>query len=306
MNKKNEYQQDKETQIIQQKKSLFKRKSEKMDLNKDFINVKLYDGSEFRISVRSIEVYADQILGSRNTQQDMYSASPDSTDLFSEVPKAWAVVCDGMGGMSSGELASKTASDVMTQILTSTPLDSNIPDILTQAVSFANEEVKKISAQKSELTGTTLVCAVAYGDSLYCASVGDSRIYLCRGNEIIQLTRDHNYSMELDAMVESGEITQEEALASSQREALISFVGIDNLTLVDVTRKPIKLQNEDVIILCSDGVTKVLSNEAILNTVNANKSNIKSIVDALLFEVQLDPARKLDNTTIAVLKYINN
>ena len=67
-----------------------------------------------------------------------------------------------------------------------------------------------------------------------------------------------------------------------------------------------KLENGDIIILCSDGLTKVLSDEGILNIVNQKKANITDLTEALLAEVQLDPARKLDNTTIAVLKYINN
>ena len=294
------------TQIITQKKSGLFKKNDDTAPDKDFINIKLYDDSEYVISLRCIDVYANQILGSRKTQQDMFAASQPSTDLLSEVPMAWAVVCDGMGGMASGELASQTATEVVKQVFQSAYAGDNIPQLMSQAVHIANDEVKKISAQKSELTGTTLVGVIVIDNSLYCASVGDSRIYLCRGNEITQLTRDHNYKLELDEMVKAGKMSAEEAAHDPHKEALISFIGIEDLTLADITTKPIKLASDDVIILCSDGLTKVLSDRAILNIVNQKKANIADLTEALLAEVQIDPARKLDNTTIAVLKYLNN
>lgn len=304
MVKKKQISQDQETRIIFQKKIRLKRPKKKNDEKNNIINIKTYDDSEFHLSMHVIEGYAEQILGSRKTQQDMYAIFSDSDKFSDKTPLGWAVVCDGMGGMAAGEVASKTAIDVMCQILESTPLDTTIPEILSQAISIANEEVKKISLEKSEMTGTTLVSVVAKGNLLYYASVGDSRIYVCRGNEIIQLTRDHNYSLELDSMVKAGQISEEEALNSKQREALISYIGIEELTLKDVSYNPIELLDGDIIILCSDGLTKVLSDDEILDTTRENSHDVKQLVQTLLYKVDLDPARKLDNTTIVVLKYI--
>ena len=311
MKSNNQNGQDQKTHIIPPKKTVFNKIAPKKKAKsggkpaKEHINVKAYHEYEFHIPVHQLDMYAAQILGSRNTQQDMFSIS-GATDIFSdETPVGWAVVCDGMGGMSSGELASQTADAVMHQILGSTSLDANIPEILSQAIFVANEEVKKITAGTNDVSGTTLVSVVANGNQLYYASVGDSRIYLCRGNEIGQLTRDHNYAMELDQKVQAGKMTMEEALSSSQREALMSYVGISELELVDISAKPIIMQNEDIIILCSDGLTKVFPDEEILRLVNLHRNSPKEIVEVLLNEVQNAYVRNLDNTTIAVLKYYN-
>ncbi len=293
------------TNIIPQKTLRNRKGSAYRHKERESVNIREYHEQEFHIPMNRLDIYGDQILGSRETQQDSFSVS-GSTDIFSqETPMGWAVVCDGMGGMSSGEVASQTADAVMHQILGSTSLDSNIPELLRQAVFLANEEVKKITLGTSDISGTTLVSVVANGNQLFYASVGDSRIYLLRGNEIAQITRDHNYAMELDEKVLAGEMTQEEALATAQREALISYIGIQELNLADISSEPILMQNEDIVLLCSDGLTKVLPDEEILRLVNANRDSTKQMVDVLLQEVQLACVRKLDNTTIAVLKYQN-
>ncbi len=293
------------TNIIPAKTGTKAKNPKKNQKAKEHVHIREYHELEFHIPVNCIEIYGAQILGSRDTQQDAFSVS-GSTDVFSdETPMGWAVVCDGMGGMSSGEVASQTADAVMHQILGSTSLDSNIPELLRQAVFLANEEVKKITAGTTDVSGTTLVSVVANGNQLYYASVGDSRIYLCRGNEIAQITRDHNYALELDQKVAAGEMTMEEALVQSQREALISYVGISELELCDISEEPILLHSGDIVLLCSDGLTKVLPDEEILRLVNANRNSTKKIVDVLLQEVQMACVRKLDNTTIAVLKYQN-
>lgn len=292
------------THIIPPKKtSSAKNVLQKKKPTKEPIHIREYHEYEFHLPINRLDIYGAQILGDRDTQQDSFCVS-NPTDIFSEeTPTGWAVVCDGMGGMSSGEVASQTANAVMQQILGSTVLTSNIPEILRQAVFLANEEVKKITQGTTDVSGTTLVSVVANGNQLFYASVGDSRIYLCRGNEIAQVTRDHNYAMELDEKVAAGEMTQEEALVQSQREALISYVGISELELCDIAQQPILMQNEDIVLLCSDGLTKVLSDEEILGLVNANRHSLQKIVEVLLQEVQMVCMKKLDNTTIAVLKY---
>lgn len=78
-------------------------------------------------------------------------------------------------------------------------------------------------------SGTTLVAVIAENNRLYWASVGDSRIYILRGRDMIQVTRDHNYMLRLQQMVDNGQMTLQEAQAKKQKEALISFWELEML-----------------------------------------------------------------------------
>jgi len=283
------------------KKSFFAPKKEE---EKKYVKINLYDDTLFQLGGKKVNVVANQILGSRKTQQDAFAVSESVMGLSTEKTRAWALVCDGMGGMASGELASAATSDIMKQILGTSMLGDSIPEILKQGAYFANEEVKKLSASLDGTAGTTLVCTVLDDNNLYYISIGDSRIYIYRRGEFVQVNRDHNYFLELTEMVKKGEITQEEAEADPQKEALISFVGIDNLELIDINLEPLKLENQDIVLLCSDGLTKVLKDEEIKEFIKSANGNIDEILGSLLVEVQAGNIRNLDNTTIAIMQYL--
>lgn len=271
---------------------------------KGSVSVQLYDEGAFHIPIRRINVCAKQILGSRKTQQDSYATSHSIADVTQDKQRAWAVVCDGMGGMASGELASKTAVDIVSQVLDMATKDDDIPSVLKQTITIANEAVLSISENDGAQSGTTLVSAVAEGNMLYCASVGDSRIYICRGEEFLQITRDHNYLLELKKKVEEGIISMDEAMTDPQKDALISFIGIEELELADIIG-PIELKSGDVILLCSDGLTKAMSDNEIYYYIK-NSGDACRIVDALLEETQSRSLNGLDNTTVAVIEYVQN
>lgn len=271
---------------------------------KGSVSIHLYDEAMYHISVRRVNICAKQILGSRKTQQDSYAASPSVADVMQEKQRAWAVVCDGMGGMSSGELASKTAVDIVSQVLSMATRDDDIPSVLKQAIVISNEAVQAISEDEGAQSGTTLVSAVIEGNMLYYASVGDSRIYICRGEEFLQITRDHNYMLELKKKVDEGIISMNEAMADPQKDALISFIGIDELELADITG-PVELKSGDVILLCSDGLTKAMSDNEIYYYIK-NSGDACKIVDTLLEETQSRSLNGLDNTTVAVIEYVQN
>ncbi|MBR2471334.1 MAG: serine/threonine-protein phosphatase [Clostridia bacterium] len=290
---------------VRQRKGTKKGHSEPKS-KKNYITVNLYPDSAFTIPGRKVEIVAKQILGTRKNQQDSFSATEGSFSSIMEKKRTWSIVCDGMGGLASGEVASQTAVEVVKQVLASALPTDSIPDVLMQAIRIANAEVNKISEAEDATAGTTLVCVVIDGDEMHYASVGDSRIYLCRGAEIVQLNRDHNYMLELTEMVQKGEITMEMALSDPQKEALISFIGIEKLELVDISTTPIKLQNNDMILLCSDGLTKVFNDNEIFAFLRSTGGNVENAVDTLLMEVQSGRVNSLDNTTIALMKYNEN
>ena len=103
--------------------------------------------------------------------------------------------------------------------------------------------------------GTTVVAVVIENNKMYFLSVGDSKIYILRDNEILAVNREHNYRLSLDEKLKKGQITKEQYIAEEdQAEALISYLGMGNVSLMDINNEPFILQENDIVLLCSDGL----------------------------------------------------
>ena len=199
-----------------------------------------------------------QDIGTRAQQQDAFAITPLEEELVVRDHGVMAVVCDGMGGMENGaEAANLGAIQFMRAYLAADRVDD---DTLVESVYRANESVYNAFAGKTgELAGTTLVAASILPDGLRFVSVGDSHIYLFRKGKLYQLNRDHNYFSELLEEVKAGRMTMEEARSHPERAHLTSFVGLEELELVDYNVSPVPLRPGDRVLLCSDGLFKTLS-----------------------------------------------
>jgi protein phosphatase len=162
------------------------------------------------------------------------------------------VLADGMGGHQKGEVASAVTIETVNSeyYTTVTPLESSDPveaiiEALTTAIEKANNQVMNAT----EGGGTTVVAAVLHGDSLVAMNVGDSRAYLLRNSELRLLSKDHSLVRRL---VEVGKITEEEALTHPRRNVLYQALGQGSD--VDIHISSEKLQVDDIVILCSDGL----------------------------------------------------
>jgi protein phosphatase len=162
------------------------------------------------------------------------------------------VLADGMGGHQKGEVASAvTIETVNSEYYASiTSLEgSNSVEAITEALTNAIEKANSQVLSVTEGGGTTVVAAVLYGDTLVAMNVGDSRVYLLRENELRQLSKDHSL---VQRLVEVGKITEEEALTHPRRNVLYQALGQGSD--VDIHISSEKLQDGDVVILCSDGL----------------------------------------------------
>ncbi len=254
----------------------------------------------------SIKIGSSSILGTRDYQQD---------SLFSNVEKniAVGVVCDGMGGLKGGELASQKATltfaeDFYSRLAEGKIMESNI-------ISFLKAEAEKMDTAVANLkdssgdyldAGTTAVAAVIFDNRMYWMSVGDSRIYLIRNGKIVRITRDHNVKLLIDEQIKRGEITKEEyAERAKQAEALISYLGIGNVELIDTNENglPVILEENDIIVLCSDGLYKRLSDEAIADIVWCEEPDMVRAANRLTEVVQQYTRKSQDNTSIVLMQY---
>lgn len=195
----------------------------------------------------------------RKMNQDAYEIRQLDRDTL------LCVVCDGMGGAKSGNVASSLAVDVFSQEIqrTWTPnMEWDRADqMLKNAVKLANFTVYDQAAQFEEFSGmgTTLVAALVRGRRVSIVNVGDSRAYVINQKGIRQITRDHSV---VQMMVDRGELTPEMAKVYPGKNLITRAVGTEMTVLCDIFRQ--ELSKGDFLLLCSDGLSNLMDDQEIL------------------------------------------
>lgn len=177
-------------------------------------------------------------------------------------------VADGMGGHKAGEVASSIAIDTIREIFKK---DSQVegfkaPAFIIKSIEAANEKIRKEALSKDECSGMGTTITMAIVDMslniAYIGNVGDSRAYIIKNDEINQITEDHTYVHEL---LKDGKITIEEAKHHPKRNVITRAVGSEEYVHADIFE--VELFDNDVILLCTDGLTTHLTDDKILQTI---------------------------------------
>lgn len=186
------------------------------------------------------------------------------------------ILADGVGGNQSGNIASEKAIDILDNYLDENPIKSfktkkKIFNYFFDVTKIIDYEVTKMSKENIDYMGmaTTLVFGYIYNMKLYIASIGDSRAYLYRKDKLEQLTDDHTY---VNDLIKIGAITTEEAKKHSKRNMLTRAIGADSFGEPDLYE--IKLNFNDKILLCSDGLYNELEDEEIINILKEEKDPV--------------------------------
>jgi protein phosphatase len=195
-------------------------------------------------------------------------------DAYVVEPPLFAIA-DGMGGAQAGEVASRLAAAAVRESGVDGGGEERILDLMREA----NRRVYDRSSTdpKTSGMGTTMTVALVENDSVAFGHVGDSRAYLIRDGEIEQLTEDHSLVNEL---LKSGKLSPAEAETHPQRSVITRALGTD--PDVDVDTFTIGVQTGDLFLLCSDGLTDMVSKSAILELVERNRDDIESALRALV------------------------
>ena len=212
------------------------------------------------------------------------------------------IVADGMGGQAAGEVASKRATEVIPRELRkglsgASGADSN-KSLVRKSIVLANEEIIHMSNLDREMKnmGTTVVIAVwRKGEDLYIAGVGDSRAYLVRDKKIEQLTVDHSLAQ---ALVEAKTITPAEAKEHRFKNVLWKYLGTREVGEGPEV-KAITLQAGDRFLLCSDGLSGVVSDDKLLAFISS-QPDVQACADGL-GQLALDSGSK-DNVSCVVIE----
>ena len=186
------------------------------------------------------------------------------------------IVADGMGGHNAGDYASKYTVETVVEEAAASP--EKLPvKILRQAIETANDKIRQKANEDQNLTGmgTTVVAASCQGNVLDVANVGDSRLYIIN-DTINQVTRDHSL---VEEMVRLGGIDREEARNHPEKNIITRAIGA--CRTVDVDFFSVELTKADMILMCSDGLTNMLTDEEIFEIIHSNE-DIRSSASALV------------------------
>ncbi len=236
----------------------------------------------------------------------------NNEDSIASVPdKGLVVLADGMGGYNAGEVASGMATTVLTTELRQL-LEDHAPyavdpqsgqkaavKMLQQQIAKANTTIYQASQSQPQYAGmgTTLVVALFYDNKVMVAHIGDSRLYRMRGDEFSQVSKDHSL---LQEQIDAGMLTKEQAKLSSNKNLVTRAMGID--PAVEAEIHEYETRPGDVYLLCSDGLSDMVSDEDIGMTLQALRANLNLAAQQLVQMANDNGGR--DNISVILIKIL--
>jgi PPM family protein phosphatase len=223
----------------------------------------------------------------RPSNEDSYIADSQSKTFL---------VADGMGGHAAGEIASQIAASTVNELLSKKSSESNVEEVLHLAVQEANRRVYETQRLKSEYRGmgSTLTVLTIRDNHYFLAQVGDSRAYLFRKKTLNQLSRDHSLVWPL---YEKGLLTKEDLSRHPRKNLITRSIGTH--TKVEVDLQSSAILEGDVFLLCTDGLTDVLSDMDIQKILSASDKNPQEISER--FIQAANSGGGPDNITVVVV-----
>lgn len=245
-----------------------------------------------------LKIAAMSEQGTREEQQDSFLYGTEES-------LSYAVVCDGMGGMEGGGTASREAAKALEK-------DIRVNAPIRDIPAFLESEAKKLDARVCQLTdesgkrirgGTTVAAVLIQGNAMHWLTVGDSEIFVIRGNEAAAVNQKHNYQLQLDEMLAHGRITEKLYQAERGRGAqLISYLGMGNISLWDVNQRPLILKKGDYVCLSTDGLVNAIPREELLGIVKGRASE-EQVVHDMRRRVR-ERQGSQDNATAVLIHYL--
>ena len=228
-------------------------------------------------------------IGTRSYQEDYALCCETENGLF-------CAVCDGIGSRKEGGASSKLAVERFTELFRQ-GFSGSFSAFITGAADKIDREVY---GSFGSSCGTTAVTVCVKGDELWWLSVGDSRLYILRESRLKQITTDHDYSYVLDLRLKKGIIDREIYDAEKHKGGrLASFIGMGGIDIADVSMKPLRLEENDMLLLTTDGLYKSIGSQRIAEIMNEN-NDPAAAADSLMAAVK-GCSGAIDNTTLAVI-----
>ncbi len=212
-----------------------------------------------------MRAYAKTDIGvNRNTNQDYVFCSMQS---IGNLPNLF-IVADGMGGHKAGDFASRYTVEMFLESVGNSKEENPI-SIMEEAIKIANISLIQKSRESIEREGmgTTFVVATIYGNSIYIANIGDSRLYLVNQDTIQQITRDHSL---VEEMISMGELDRKNARTHSKKNIITRAIGADSEVVPDFFE--VEYQKGDIVLMCSDGLSNMIDDDDMKEIINGEGS----------------------------------
>ena len=220
---------------------------------------------------------------------------------FVLLPDKVYVVADGVGGGNAGEIASRTAVNVIANYVVEHPIADMtnkyaIVNYLQSCLDEANSKIFSMANTYEENTGmaTTAVIGYAAAGKVYITNVGDSRVYLYRGGQLVQLTEDHTY---VNTLVKAGILSKEQAEVDERKNVITKALGAESTVEPDFFQ--IEMMTDDIFLICTDGLYDEVENPEIIQVLSKNQS-MSDVCIELINRANKNGGR--DNITIISLK----
>lgn len=239
-----------------------------------------------------MEVYFQSDIGKRRKSNQDYTAT-----FTNQKNQLLALLADGMGGHQAGDIASRQAVEEIGIAWEATTIDNSEKAVqwFLQHIQQANQRIFEKGQSQPTLSGmgTTLEAVTLLDNHLALAHVGDSRIYLFRNQRLIALTEDHSL---VNALLKSGEITREMAENHPRKNIITRSLGMPGSLEVDVAIH--KIQAHDQLLLCSDGLTNMVS-ESKIAQILLEAASLQDASQRLIEEANAKGG--LDNITVLLI-----
>lgn len=223
----------------------------------------------------------------------------DSMVTFDSPNGRVVAVCDGMGGQNAGDVASQLAVAVIQDILSDNTF-ATPEEAITSSVLAANQAILRKASMNEDMQGmgATCVMLIVKDDKVYYGSIGDSRIYYIANGMIRQITKDQSY---VQTLVDAGQITLAEAEHHQDKNQITNALGVEGMTPPVIGQMPIIPEPNSTFLLCSDGLSGMINNNTILNTVSRHELSLNE--RARMLVEQANEAGGLDNITVQLVEF---
>lgn len=239
-----------------------------------------------------------QGIGARAEQEDSFTLMNALDESMYDTYGLMFAVCDGMGGMKDGKLASGTAINSIRNSFASIDTTSPIVPQLDSFIQKASDDVYNVIGGNG---GTTVVLGYILHEQLYFISVGDSYLFLVRNGKLIRINELH--TLRRDYYLEDmriGDISPELCRNETESNTLSSFLGMSDPIITDKFLKPLQLKKNDILIACSDGVGAVLSYDDMLDALNT--PSVTKMCENIEECIKSNSLQSQDNYTALIIK----
>lgn len=223
-----------------------------------------------------MEVAANSVIGKQRTSNEDYIGY-----FYNSQNAMIAILADGVGGSNGGDIAASMAVDYIGNQFENYKIKSisETKEWLSDVIKNINSQIIEIGLHDETLSNmaTTIVVALFFGNQFMLTHLGDSRCYLLRNEKLQQLTIDHSY---VNFLVEKGELNPEEAASSEMKNVIVKGLGVSSNAEVDIST--IQIKPNDELLICSDGLTKMIDNDEIQSILQkriSTKQKLDTLID---------------------------